>query len=134
MRQPQQSTPLGGWGPSCSGAPIWGYDNRSSIFTSAPGFSPNGPDTFENTRHDRKHDKGVLMLMKHLLNQPTTTRKSLFCLSLKNSWIKVINGSFMYVEGLFIHNTNKAHRASKFNIYCALTYCQQHITGNKRIQ
>lgn len=33
QRQPHQSTPLGGWGPSCSGAPIWNCDNRSSIST-----------------------------------------------------------------------------------------------------
>lgn len=42
QRQPHKSTPLGGWGPSCSGAPIWNCDNRSIISTSAPGFSQIG--------------------------------------------------------------------------------------------
>lgn len=74
MRQPQQSTPLGGWGPSCSGAPSWSYDNRSSISTSAPGFSQTALTRLGNTRHDCKYDKGVLTLMQHLFHQPAAQR------------------------------------------------------------
>lgn len=55
-----------------SGAPIWSYDNRSSISTCAPGFSWLSLTHSWSTRHGCKYDKRALMLMQQPFHQPAT--------------------------------------------------------------
>lgn len=59
-----------------SGAPIWSYDNRSSISTCAPGFSWLSLTHLWNTRHGCEYDKRAPMLMQHPFNLPATMRTS----------------------------------------------------------
>lgn len=96
-----------------SGAPIWSYDNRSSISTCAPGFSWSSLTHLWNTRHGCEYDKRALMLMQHPFNQPATLRTSwlkknsiyldyslllcLFCFfSMKNNDLSIANTAFLW--------------------------------------
>lgn len=71
-----------------SGAPIWSYDNRSSISTCAPGFSWLSLTHLWNTRHGCEYDKRALMLMQHPFNQPAT---------LRTSWLKKEEALFILI-------------------------------------